>query len=182
MLKAILSRRDIAECGEFFSYICDILQCNDVLALGEHTHHIGTSRLQHSLNVSYYNFKLCKLLRLNARAAARAGLLHDLFFYDRKKHRKIQNRHPAEHANIALYNASMRFSISELEGDMILNHMWPITPHLPRHAETYVITLVDKFCAAAEVTAYLWQLTGNTLKKAEKAAAIKLFSRRKKKV
>lgn len=179
MLKAILSRKVINENSEYYSYICDILSCGDVMKLQNHAHHIGTSRLQHSLNVSYYNFRLCKLLRLDARAAARAGLLHDLFFYDRKTHERIQNRHPAEHAKIALYNASMRFSINELEGDMILNHMWPMTLHLPRHAETFVITFVDKFCASVELTAYLCRLAGSKLKNAEKTVALKLFGHRR---
>lgn len=172
MLKAILSRKEISESGEYYSYICDLLACGDVRRLQDHTHHIGTSRLQHSLNVSYYNFKVCKLLRLDARSAARAGLLHDLFFYDRKTHERIQNRHPAEHAKIALYNASMRFSINELEGDMILNHMWPATPHLPRHAETFVITLVDKFCAVTELSAYFCGKVRKKLKEAARFSAI----------
>lgn len=152
MLKAILSKKELTENGEYYSYVRDLINSSGVQQLRLHPHHIGTSRFQHSLNVSYYNYRLCRFLRLDAKAAARAGLLHDLFFYDRKTHEKIRNRHPAEHANIALYNASMQFSISELEGDMILNHMWPATPHLPRHPETYVITLVDKFCALLELT------------------------------
>ncbi len=154
MLKAILSKKELTENEEYISYVRDLLASSEVQRLRECRHHIGTSRFQHSLNVSYYNYRLCRLFGLDARAAARAGLLHDLFFYDRKTHEKIRNRHPAEHANIALYNASMRFSISELEGDMILNHMWPATPHLPRHAETFMITLVDKFCATIELTSY----------------------------
>ena len=174
MLKAILSRKELTENSEYYSYIRDLLASSDVMSLREHPHHIGTSRFQHSLNVSYYNFKLCRLFHLNAKAAARAGLLHDLFFYDRKTHEKICNGHCAEHANIALYNASMRFSISELEGDMILNHMWPMTPRLPRHAETFMITLVDKFCASAELTAYLLRIIGGMIGKAEKYAAVKL--------
>ena len=174
MLKAILSRKNLTENSEYYSYVRDLLTCSDVKSLREHPHHIGTSRFQHSLNVSYYNFKLCRLFHLDAKAAARAGLLHDLFFYDRKTHEKIRNRHCAEHANIALYNASMRFSISELEGDMILNHMWPMTPHLPRHAETYMITLVDKFCASAELTAHLLRILGSKIRKAEKFAEVRL--------
>ena len=173
MLKAILSNKELTENGEYFSYVRDLLTCGDVMSLRAFTHHIGTSRFQHSLNVSYYNFKLCRLLHLDAKAAARAGLLHDLFFYDRKTHKKIRNGHCAEHANIALYNASMRFSISELEGDMILNHMWPMTPRLPRHAETYMITLVDKFCATAELSAHVLRLVRNKLKRSEKYAAAK---------
>ena len=174
MLKAILSRKELSENGEFYSCVGDLLNCRDVRELENFAHHIGTSRLQHSLNVSYYNFLLCRFLHLNARAAARAGLLHDLFFYDRKTHEKVRNRHPAEHANIAFYNASMRFSITELEGDMIVNHMWPATPHLPRHAETFVITLVDKFCASAELSAYLWRRLSDKIRKAEKSAATRL--------
>lgn len=174
MIKAILSKKDLSKESEYFSYIRDLLSSKAVKKLESCTHHIGTSRFQHSLNVSYYNFKLCRFLRLDAKAAARAGLLHDLFYYDRKTHQKISNRHPAEHANIALYNASMQFPISELEGDMILNHMWPMTPHMPRHAETFVITLVDKFCACAEVAAHFRRLTAEKLKKAEKYAAVKL--------
>ena len=174
MLKAILSNKDLTENREYYSCIRDLLNCGDVMRLGEFSHHIGTSRLQHSLNVSYYNFRLCRLFHLDARAAARAGLLHDLFFYDRKTHSRIQDGHCAEHANIALYNASMLFPISELEGDMILNHMFPMTLRLPRHAETYVITLVDKFCATAELSAHILRLIGGKLRKAEKYAARKL--------
>lgn len=157
MLKAILSKKELTENEEYISYVRDLLASGEVQRLREWRHHIGTSRFQHSLNVSYYNYRLCRLLGLDARAAARAGLLHDLFFYDRKTHEKIRNSHPAEHANIALYNASTQFSISELEGDMILNHMWPMTPRLPRHAETFVITLVDKFCATVELSAHVLQ-------------------------
>lgn len=174
-LKAILSKKELTENSEYFSYVRDLLTCSDVMSLRDFTHHIGTSRFQHSLNVSYYNFRLCRLFHLDARAAARAGLLHDLFFYDRKKHEKIRNGHCAEHANIALYNASMLFPITELEGDMILNHMWPMTPRLPRHAETYMITLVDKFCATVELSAHVLRIIRSKL--GNPAKLLKLRSR-----
>ena len=151
MFKAILSRKDLSLETEYFGYVRDLLSDRAVLSLKNFRHHIGTTRFQHSLNVSYYNFRLCKLLHLNAGAAARAGLLHDLFFYNRKDHEKLMRSHSEEHALTALYNASEMFSINELEGDIILNHMWPMTRRLPRHPETFIITLVDKFCAVAEV-------------------------------
>ena len=151
MFKAILSAKDLSREREYFSCVSDLLNNKTVLSLGNFRHHIGTTRFQHSLNVSYYNFKLCKLFRLNARSAARAGLLHDFFFYNRKEHEKIFHSHAEEHADTALYNASQMFPITELEGDMIVNHMWPMTLHLPHYRETFVITLVDKFCAVAEV-------------------------------
>lgn len=155
MLKVIFSNKDISQNSEYYACVCDLLENKDVTDLDKHPHHLGASRFQHSLNVSYFNFLLCKFFRLNAKSAARAGLLHDMFFYERKNHTKIQNRHPVEHSNIAFYNASMRFPINDLEADMILNHMWPLTPHLPRHAETVIITITDKFCAVSEIGCYL---------------------------
>ena len=165
MLKAIFSRKDISHNSEYSLCVSDLLENKDVIGLSELPHHLGTSRFQHSLNVSYYNFLLCRFFRLDAKSAARAGLLHDLFFYDRRTHTRIQNRHPVEHSNIAFYNASMRFSINDLEADMILNHMWPLTPHFPRHTETYMITLTDKFCAVAEITSYLFRTAADRIRR-----------------
>lgn len=160
MFKAILSAKDLSREEEYFGCVSDLLNNKTVLSLGNFRHHIGTTRFQHSLNVSYYNFKLCKLLRLNARSAARAGLLHDFFFYDRRDHEKIFGSHAEEHAVMALYNASQMFPITELEGDMIVNHMWPMTFHLPHYRETFVIQFVDKFCAVAEVMISAFQYMG----------------------
>lgn len=170
MFRAILSKRDLSKVDDYYGCVSDLLDDKAVLSLSEFRHHIGTTRFQHSLNVSYYNFLMCRFFHLDVRAAARAGLLHDLFFYNRKTHKKIESSHAAEHANIAFYNASQMFPINELEGDMIINHMWPMTPHLPRHRETFVITLVDKFCAVAEVVDYALRKTGTKVRLAESFA------------
>ncbi|MCH5196289.1 MAG: HAD family hydrolase [Oscillospiraceae bacterium] len=153
MLKAVLSRKNLSECKEYISCVSDLLENGNIQKLADFNHHIGTTRFQHSLNVSYYNFLMCGFFGLDKKSAARAGLMHDLFFYDRRKHEKGigESSHISEHPKIAFFNASEMFSINELEGDMIINHMWPMTLHLPKHRETFVITLVDKFCAAAEV-------------------------------
>ncbi len=153
MLKAVLSKKNIFDCGDYISCVSDLIENENILKLRDFSHHIGTTRYQHSLNVSYYNFLLCRFLGLDAKSAARAGLMHDLFFYDRRKHEKGigERSHISEHPKIAFFNASEMFSISELEGDMIANHMWPATLHLPKHREAFVITFVDKFCAVAEV-------------------------------
>lgn len=176
MFKAILSAKDLSHEDEYFNCVNDLLRNKTVLSLGDFKHHIGTTRFQHSLNVSYYNFKLCKLLRLNARSAARAGLLHDFFFYDRKTHEKIMRSHSEEHADTALFNAMEMFPITELEGDMILNHMWPMTPRLPRHRETFIITLVDKFCAMAEVMTSACRITGTKMRLASAFAVMLMLN------
>lgn len=180
MFKAILSKKDLSLEDEYFSFVKDLLSDKIVLSLSSFCHHIGTTRFQHSLNVSYYNYKLCKLLHLNARSAARAGLLHDFFFYNRKEHENILRSHSEEHALTAFYNASEMFPITELEGDMIVNHMWPMTHRLPRHRETFIITLVDKFCAAAEVMISACSLTRSKMRFANAFAVmfmLNIFSR-----
>lgn len=169
MLKAILSKKDVTSVREYYNCVKDLLCDSNVQRLEQFSHHSGTTRFQHSLNVSYYNFLVCRRLKLNARSAARAGLLHDLFFYDRREHIPVKGEgwHGVGHPKIAFMNASEMFPLSQLEGDMIVNHMWPLSPRLPRYRETFVITLVDKFCAMAEVMSHVFSQSVNGFKLAQ---------------
>lgn len=154
MLKAIGSRKNL-ENLVFYACISDIIDSESLQALKNYTHHHSTTRFQHSVNVAYYNYRLCSFLRLDARAAARGGLLHDLFYYDRKEYvrEKGERFHNSRHPRIACENATREFDISELERDIILKHMWPMTPlTVPRHRESVAIVLVDKYCAVLEVS------------------------------
>jgi uncharacterized protein len=67
-------------------------------------------------------------------------MVHDLFLYD---WRKRQDDRKGLHA-------SKLFSLNEKEIDIILKHMWPVTISFPKYAESYIITLVDKYCAIEE--------------------------------
>ncbi len=67
------------------------------------------------------------------------------------------------------------FPLNELESDMIINHMWPMTKTLPRHRETFMITLVDKFCAVAEVMTYAMRKTGSKVRLAESFALMMIL-------
>jgi uncharacterized protein len=44
--------------------------------------HSDVSCLEHCMSVSYNSYLICRRLGLNYQAAARGGLLHDLFLYD----------------------------------------------------------------------------------------------------
>lgn len=153
MLKAIGSKKELSS-DSYYAYVKDIIDSSALDRLKEITHHISTTRFQHCLNVSYYTYLICKKLRLDARAAARAGLLHDLFYYDRKKYNrskaKGQLSHSSMHARLAAENAAVLTNITALERDMIENHMWPMTRQLPKYKESYIITLTDKYCAILE--------------------------------
>ncbi len=150
-LKATGSRRNLLE-HHFYAQIADLLELEEVLQLKSYRHHIVTTRFQHSLNVAYYNYQLCRLFRLDARSAARAGMLHDLYFYDTKAF--TQSRQPIRHSQFhpmaALDNASRLLTMNDKEQDMIVKHMWPVTVQKPKYAETYILTFVDKYCALIE--------------------------------
>ena len=149
-LKVTGSRKNIMQSEyEFYDLIADLLQSQEVQGLKNYQHHIMTTRFQHCLNVSYYNYKICRFLKLDADSAAVAGLLHDLYYYDTKAYtsQKPEIRHSRNHPRRALQNAEKMLQLNDRERDMISKHMWPVTTDRPKYAETYLITFVDKYCA-----------------------------------
>lgn len=162
MIKAIGSRVDLSSPEEEYNQlVSDLLNHEVVCRMKEFVHHGHTTCFQHCLNVSYYNYVFCRLLSLDARAGARAGLLHDLFLYDwhTRKTPEGERNHAVAHAHTALVNAKRYFELNELESEIIEKHMFPINPALPRHKETVVIIMVDKICGAWEVLDHWGYLT-----------------------
>ncbi len=129
-------------------------------------HHKG-SRLQHSLNVSYYSFMLAKLLKFDAESVARGGLLHDLFHYDFRDTDITAKEHVYAHPKAALENAKALCELSDVEEDIILNHMWPTCPQKGKHhKETYLVSMVDKYCACLEIAHVFTKYTATQTRKA----------------
>ncbi len=135
----------------FFSCISGILENDEVSTLNDYKHHHFTTRFQHSLNVSYYSYCLCRYFGWDYRSAARAGLMHDLYFFentsiDENGHKLLKN-HPFD----ALRNSERIFNLNEIEKDAIVNHMWPcVSISRPRYKESLAVSLSDKFCAVIE--------------------------------
>ena len=158
MLKAIGSKLNLLrdqKAKDYYYLVSDLLDNELVLKMKEFTHHGDTTCFQHCLNVSYYNYRICRFFSWNTRAAARAGLLHDLFLYDWHTYKpdkdKGERLHGFTHAQTALKNVRENFYISELESDIIGKHMFPLNiTAVPRHRETVVIVLVDKYCGLLE--------------------------------
>lgn len=141
----------------YYDTVSDLLNNEFVLKMKDYTQHGVTTTYQHCINVSYYNYKLCKFFKLNARAGARAGLLHDFFLYDWHTYKKDTRYklHGFTHPKTALQNASQHFELSACEKDIILKHMFPLTITPPSYKETIVIVLVDKYCGLIETTAHI---------------------------
>ncbi|MEG0958179.1 MAG: phosphohydrolase [Erysipelotrichaceae bacterium] len=158
MNKAICSRNDLVEPQkditiEFVDCIRDILDFDDIQQLKEFHQHLKTTRFQHSINVSYYSFLLCRKFNLDYVSAARAGLVHDLFLYDWKnKEQPMEGRHSVVHPIVALQSARELIEVNDIMADAIVHHMWPMSIHMPRTAEGWILQGVDKLCAIAEIT------------------------------
>ena len=64
----------------YYACIRDLIGSPEVLSMDQIPHHTeGVSCLFHCLFVSYVSFRLCRFFHLDWSAAARGGLLHDLF-------------------------------------------------------------------------------------------------------
>ena len=137
---------------EFKNIIKEIADNPSVLALKEHIQHNSGSRYAHCMEVSYYTYKICKKWNLDYKSAARGEMLHDFYFYNwRNKGVEGQKKfHLMRHPRIALTNAMELFELNDLEKDLILKHMWPVNPFLPKYKEGYIVTFVDKYCATKE--------------------------------
>ena len=134
---------------EFKEIIKDIATNPNITALKEHIQHKNKSRYYHCLCVSYYTYYLCKKLGLDYVSAARGAMLHDFYYYDKKVEGQ-KKFHAFRHPYIALKNASDIFELNNKEKDIIVKHMWPLTIKLPSYKESFIVTLVDKYCATVE--------------------------------
>ena len=165
MRKAIGSKINLLDqnnylAREFNNCVKDLITNREFLKLENFFQHIKTSRLQHSINVAYYSFLVCRFFKLNYKSAARAGLLHDFYLYDWRKEKQIEGRHSKAHAIIALRNAEKITHLNKIEKNAILRHMWPMVFVPPKYPEAIIVSLMDKYCASIEFIMNLWKKTG----------------------
>lgn len=137
---------------EFREIIKDITENSSVISLKEHVQHMKGSRYKHCYEVAFYTYVLCKKLGLDYISATRGAMLHDFYFYDwRNKGVEGQKRfHAYRHPRIALHNANENFELNDVEKDIILKHMWPLTIIPPKTWEGFVVMYVDKHCGLIE--------------------------------
>lgn len=135
----------------FLDCINDLLESEVVQKMCNFTQHGDTTTFDHCLMVSFKSFRFCRKFNLDYRAAARGGLLHDLFLYDWHDKDLGVNLHGFYHPGIALRNAENAFVLDDKEREIIKKHMWPLTVVPPKCREAYVICYFDKTCTLKEV-------------------------------
>ena len=142
---------EILQDKDYLEIISELLKNEKVMKMKQYRQHHNTSCFEHCLYVSYNTYLICKKNKLDYISAARAGLLHDLFLYDwRKRENGREGLHAFTHPKEALKQAMSITDLNAKEKDIIKNHMWPVTPALPKYKETYLITLIDKYFAVVE--------------------------------
>jgi len=159
-------KQDFRVYDEYKKCICDLIRNEAVQSMNKYTQHSDINCFEHSLNVSYISYLICRYLGFDYKSAARGGLLHDFFLYDWHNTKPENGLHGLVHPRIALNNAMERFTLNEIEMDIIEKHMWPLTIKLPKYKETYVVLLADKYCSIMEITKFhnppvLGQLSGD---------------------
>ena len=80
----------------------------------------------------------------------RGALLHDYFFYDWHFPDPKHRLHGFTHPKRALQNAMDDFPLTPVEQNMIIRHMFPLTPIPPRCLEGWVLCIADKVCSTLE--------------------------------
>lgn len=146
-----------------FEYISkDILKNRKFQCIAHESHH-GITRMEHSLRVAKYVYKISKKLKLDYVSATRAAILHDFFTNSEfgENHGLIQG---VVHPDIALQNAKGEFKLNKIEENAIETHMFPLNAKMPKYKESWVLTFTDKAVAIYEYLSYKFSYTKLTSK------------------
>lgn len=137
---------------EYMNIIYDILKNEEVNKMSEIQHHRDT-RLNHSLKVSYHSYRLARHLKLDYKAVARAGLLHDFYFEQVSDQEKFRDRVYLlldKHPQNAIKNSLEYFELNDMEKDIIRSHMFPFDIKIPKYSESWLVSMVDKYVSVKE--------------------------------
>ena len=142
----------------FLDCVGDLLFTPEVQSMRDIPHHPGTCCYEHSVFVAYVAFRLARRWNLDYMAAARGGLLHNLYLYDPRTRPSYRQcfAHPVAAAENA---AALCGGLTAREKNCILAHMWPLSRRAPRSREAAAVCLADKLCATAEIM-QIWRNLG----------------------
>jgi len=123
-----------------------LLQCQSYIQHG------CTTVLMHVILVALTAFSLALKynIKVNEESLIRGALLHDYFLYDWHETSWANSIHGFTHPGKALKCAQEDFNLTKIEENMILHHMFPLTPIPPTTKEGLLLCLADKICATKE--------------------------------
>ena len=136
---------------EYKKVVRDILRNGEFKKLYNIEHH-GISRWEHLVKVSYNSYLIAKKLKLDYKSVARGGLMHDFYLDGDERDRKTKFLDTFVHPKKALDTSKKNFNINNLEKDIIISHMFPAYPSIPKYKESILVNLVDKGIGAYEMS------------------------------
>ena len=136
---------------KYMAIVGDLIHSPEIQQLKQYTqHHYGT-RYDHVIAVSYLSYRLALYMGLDATSVARAGILHDYYYYDWHNEGMSMSKHAFVHPQVALANAKRLTSVNDLEEEIILTHMYPAGGGpKPTHMAAWLVDGVDDYLASIE--------------------------------
>ena len=114
--------------------------------------HRGSNCYIHSFKVAKLSMKKAlKKEGYNLENLLIASILHDYYLYDWRTNKNLRKKHGSRHPIVANENAKKDFHISSEVSEIILSHMWPLTPkNFPKTKEAKLVNWADDVIATKE--------------------------------
>jgi uncharacterized protein len=139
---------------ELMKYAKDILESANFQKTKEHIQHGNMSVNEHCINVAKNSLYIKDKFNIqcNIEDLVRGALLHDYFLYDWHINDNVHPHklHGFYHPERALENAQKEYKLTDRQADIIVKHMWPLTPIPPMCVEAWIVTTADKYCSTME--------------------------------
>jgi Predicted HD superfamily hydrolase len=137
---------------DFISYAAPIIHKGGLKKTDSIPQHGATTRYSHCVSVAYYSLRAANKFKIpcDAKSLVRGALLHDYYFYDWHEKNISHLKNGYIHPKVALHNAMRDYDLNPLEQNIIVRHMFPVTPLPPKHREGFIVCITDKLCGLAE--------------------------------
>ncbi len=139
--------------GFFRNVVKEVVEKKEYQRMKDFVAHGRYSLYDHCFRVALLSYSIAKRRKrkVDYKSLIRGALLHDFYLYDWHKKHEGHRLHGFFHPAKALRNARKYYSLNKKEENMILSHMFPITPwFFPYSKEAWILTKADKICAKKE--------------------------------
>jgi len=135
----------------------DVIFSESIEPMKTYIQHGTTTVFSHCVSVAKYSLLIAHFLenrfgiKVDRDSLVRGALLHDYFLYDwHDKEVPGRRIHGFTHPRKAMENAVRDFEMNTTEQDIIRKHMFPLTLIPPKHRESFIVCIADKWCALFE--------------------------------
>ena len=129
-----------------------VIKHQKVLQMQDYIQHGDITTYDHCLSVAHLSCSLNKKYHLHCdkNSLFMGAVLHDFFLYDWHI-QPLRRWHGFTHPKTASQNAKKYFTLDDKTENIILSHMWPLTPlSIPKSKEAWLVCFVDKYLSTRE--------------------------------